>query len=1045
MIRFSQKLNEGDVYSLIYDKRVLLMLKDKIAYIIIMIFIMMVYALNYYNPNIDRKYLEHTVDYTQYENYNENRLDGLIVENGVMTSTKDINFMVLGDRTILDEPIKTITLNVSYLSCEPVETKLYILDTYEEYDFILSEGKCNIVLANGRYLNDGDKPVLIRIDLLNRAGESVKVDSVVFNDKEICRDAALKDREDTLAQFALPIAMIIIAMYILKQGLTKNVPDSNKIFLFLTVLIIGIVIRRIFGDNILFYVAIGFSLLSGLHFVYYFMTKYVVDKLSNFKISFTTIACILCFILLGVLYFVKTEVFLLFAFYPLYLIGYYGNVNNKSLRYRKLIVSIGVLSCFVLFAVSFKAGSFFGAYSAVNSNGVKAFVLSVTFLSGLIAIIQNILSVSKLNIKKTEYVFPLLFAYCICILKGTQPTFAMIVLGVLISIIGYWIFDYFYPEDNYAIQNTNTKNNNIEIYIIKEVIIQICMIALLLFFESIVKYMLFDMSTNEVIKYIIKFIFTPVFAYNLLFINLVYFTIVFLLGYGPGSILFTVINFLLFIGNFIKLKYHDAMLKPGDLLQISDFLSIAENAIRLKYILIVFIILMLLFFAIFKLRKIIKKFIKPRLRILPFVITVVILLGICSYISSNKLNDIGITSVDKWLDDQLKTERQGFYIYTYYNILSIKDIIPSEPEGYSEETMKDIKNSFENISDNDIVGETKPDVIMLMMESVFDIENVPGIEFNEEIETNIKKYKTLDMISPRFGGGTANVEFEALTGLSSYFMPDNVVPYVTYWNNENDYIPSIAHQFKNNGYETVAIHPNNEKFYNRNIVYDAMGFDNFISIEDMPNGILRNKRSYVYDTEMLDIMTDEIEKNDAPKFMFALNIENHNPYDVKDANATVEITGDIPESDKNEAEIYSQTLKNDDQMIGDIIEYVNNTDRPTLLYIWGDHLPMLGVLSDTGYINTPENKYKTPVIMYSNYKKLEANTEVFTPNQFAPQVLKDSGIKYSSYFDFIYSLREKFPVIQREFSIDENSEEMKIYEIMQYDLLFGEGYLLSDE
>ena len=66
-----------------------------------------------------------------------------------------------------------------------------------------------------------------------------------------------------------------------------------------------------------------------------------------------------------------------------------------------------------------------------------------------------------------------------------------------------------------------------------------------------------------------------------------------------------------------------------------------------------------------------------------------------------------------------------------------------------------------------------------------------------------------------------------------------------------------------------------------------------------------------------------------------------------------------------------------------------------------------------------------------------------TPNQIAPQILRDAEIEYSSYFDYIYSLREKYPVIQKEFGIDPQQEEIKTYELIQYDLLFGEKYLLE--
>lgn len=1018
--------------------------------IIIVIAAMLAILLSCYVFNgISKKYTEYSVDNTQYEDYNGNRIDSLELSNGILTSENDINFMVIGDRKILDSPIKTITINVSYLSCEPVKTALYVLDTYEKYDFTLEEGKNTIVLKDKDELNNGENPSLIRIDLLNKTGESVKVDSVIFNEKEECYKAVLISKEIAVYEIFTVFMLLFFSLYLIKYGRSRTVPYKRQSAVVIAAAAVCAVIYKVTGNNILVFGISAIILMRLIWIIYYYLTVNIIDKIKNIDNNIFSVFSVLVLILLFLLYMTKGWLFGIFAFYPVYLIGYYGgNIRIEKVK-RSLFAVISVLCLSVLMSIILHSDYKIGIYNEINISALKIYLFTAAIAAEVIAVLINAAIRSGyadkniLNCLKTGV--PFMFAYGASVVCGIKLTFPFVflsfciisLLAVIVCIVEEKINE---KETGF---NSCKGEKLFEKSVIRLIIIEVFLVTLLLLFEAVVRFMLLNIGVTEVYEYIVKFVFSPVFLYNMLLINIVYFTFVSLSGIGLGSLIFAVINGLLFLANFIKLKYHNSLFKPGDLLQIGDFLNIVKTAIRIRHMILIVLAVVIIIVVVYKFRKYFKIF-KPEIKIISLIFMVVALYGTCRFISDNKLNDIGITTVDKWLDDEIKTERQGFYIYTYFNLLTIKDIFPSAPDGYSKETIdsyKEIFNSMELKTGDDI----KPDVIMLMQESVFDIESVPGLVFSEEVEKNIKQFKKLDMVSPRFGGGTANVEFEALTGLSTYFMADNVVPYVTYWTNEDNHIPSIVQQFDKNGYETVAIHPNDGSFYNREIVYKDMGFDNFVSIEDMDPNIKRNKRSYVLNTEMLKVIKNELEKNDEPKFMFALNIENHNPYDVKETDADIEITGNISKSAKNEAEVYSHTLKNDDTMIGEMIEYVKNAKRPTILYVWGDHLPMINVLVETGYINDVENKYKTPVIMYSNYKELNADVPLYTPNQLAVQAIMDSGIKHSSYFNYIYSLRGKYPVIHKEFGIDPDAEEIKIYNMLQYDLLFGENYLENEE
>lgn len=1030
---------------MIKGNKVLTLIKDKLAYIAVLLLIVLIYAVSQANLNIYNEFTEKIATPDQYHGYNENRLDSLILESdGTMTATNNVNFMVFGDRTILDEPIKTITLNVSEMSCPPVETRLYILDTYERYDFTLHEGKCNITLADAKVLNNGDKPVLIRIDLLDSAGEKVKVDSVVFNDRQACYDAVVNDREADILGAAMTLALILISMYVLDLGIKGNKPDAGRLWLFVALAAVDIVYAFALGSDIILYTLLGFTLVQGLEIIYYVLTKFIFEKIRSFKLLSSVYFSAYLLLLIFLLHFVGIGIFAVFALYLLYLVGYCHRWRVGSTSARAVSLFLCLVFCVLLAGEIHYIGDLHGALFNLQTGSMRAFFASVTALVGA-AVIFLRLGLAGINFSQ-RYIclFPVLSGYCLCILSNTdvRAQWVGVIAAALISgaVLFYKGFENKKAEP--SLERVYS-DNSVLMLTVRTLLIQICLALLIIIFEVIIKRMLFDMGKAELGEYLLEFIFSPVFFYNLLLLNAVYYLFTFLMGTGLGATVFGVLNIALFVANFVKLRYHDAMFKPGDLFQLKDFFSIVANAVRLSYIPFIILAVLIIGFVLFKLRRYIVTALRPRIKPLCVIVSAVLLFGSCLYIYRGGLIDIGVTYGDKWLSDELRTERQGFYIYTYFNSLSIKDIIMLAPDGYDEKNMEEISDEAEALGEDDVAGETKPDVIVLMMESMFDLENVPGIEFNMELETNIKQYQSGNVISPTFGGGTANVEFEALTGFSSYFVAENVVPYVTYWNSENEDIPSIAHQFKSNGYETIAIHPNNADFYNRDIIYEDMGFDDFISIEDMPADILRNARGYVRNSELTNIMFDRLEKDDTPKFLFTINIENHNPYDIKDTDKQVEAYGDMTDSERNELEVYANTLDNDDQMVADVIEYVNNTDRPTLLYIWGDHLPSLAAVNNSGYINYVYNKYTTPIIAYSNYKNIEIGCEYITPNQIAPQVLRDAGIEYSSYFDYIYSLREDYPVIQKEFGINPEDEAIKTYELIQYDLLFGDEYLLE--
>ena len=138
----------------------------------------------------------------------------------------------------------------------------------------------------------------------------------------------------------------------------------------------------------------------------------------------------------------------------------------------------------------------------------------------------------------------------------------------------------------------------------------------------------------------------------------------------------------------------------------------------------------------------------------------------------------------------------------------------------------------------------------------------------------IRKMQSGHMFSPEFGGMTADIEFEALTGFSNAFLPYGSIPY------QQDIhrpMPSLARFFNGQGYETRAIHPYQAWFWNRGNVYRDFGFDAFMSEEKLPP--IRKRGDLASDDALTDEVIKEADGMTKPFFYYVVTLQNHGPYE----------------------------------------------------------------------------------------------------------------------------------------------------------------------
>ena len=180
--------------------------------------------------------------------------------------------------------------------------------------------------------------------------------------------------------------------------------------------------------------------------------------------------------------------------------------------------------------------------------------------------------------------------------------------------------------------------------------------------------------------------------------------------------------------------------------------------------------------------------------------------------------------------------------------VNISNIVIQKPAGYSRKSLEDIQLMLENTG---IKGEVEPDIIVIMLESFADVTKIDGLEFSKD---PLEKFRQIgsegimgEVYVPVLGGKTANTEFEFLTGYNVKHLPEGSVPYQQHITSD---INSVASHLGDSGYDTTVIHNNIPEFWNRDKVYEHMGFDRFLSIEDFEDPVYFG--SWMRDKYMID-------------------------------------------------------------------------------------------------------------------------------------------------------------------------------------------------
>lgn len=383
----------------------------------------------------------------------------------------------------------------------------------------------------------------------------------------------------------------------------------------------------------------------------------------------------------------------------------------------------------------------------------------------------------------------------------------------------------------------------------------------------------------------------------------------------------------------------------------------------------------------------------------------------------------------------------------------------SKPDNYSKKTIMEIVDKYKEL--NSLKKETGAkvpsdiNIIYIMSESFTDPKDFtdvyPVSGDTLEYTTKLISESTGGRVAvSEFGGGTSNVEFEALTGFSNTFTSGNM-PYNNYLAKDNQ-VPSIVSLLKPLGYEAIAFHPYKREMYKRFIVYKNLGFDTFIDQTmmtdpefvglDCTGGI--DGRCFVSDESNYKEIISLIETTSKPVFIHNVTMQNHTSYTDKYITAVQNPSA----SDKttNDRLNYLYGLEVSDVALEKFIEQIDSLNEKTIIVFWGDHLPGSSIYDNVLALNQ-DRAYQTPFFIYSNFPTSKQNYLIST--NFLQEVLfKELQSPTSPFLTLLNELRQKMPVVTKKKieQIEGITPEVLIdYELIQYDVLHGKKYSLAEE
>lgn len=405
-------------------------------------------------------------------------------------------------------------------------------------------------------------------------------------------------------------------------------------------------------------------------------------------------------------------------------------------------------------------------------------------------------------------------------------------------------------------------------------------------------------------------------------------------------------------------------------------------------------------------------------------------------------------------DQSVNYQRNGFVPGMLFNA----PVQPmTRPPGYSRAAVAEVVARYQRLADEHnqdrrgSLGDTN--VVVVLSESFSQPAWLDGVGFPHDLvpRTTATMQRTLSgrMLAPGLGGGTANTEFEVLTGQSmSQLAPALVSPFEQMIAGQDSF-PSAVGWLRDHGHETVAIHPFSPRMYSRPEVYDALGFDRFLSKDDM-SFRSRGGGRFINDRAVFRQALREIETAERPVLAHLVTMQNHMPYEDQ-YDDTEPVPNALPGENNLAAGLYGEGLQRTDAALAELLRRLQSSPEPTVVVFYGDHLPPQVYPEDFLAEQTQLAQHQTPFLIWSNQEPLRhTDLPTTSPTQFLPLALQALDVPEPPWFALLDAVRAEVPALDAGLVVGPDGElldhddlssraraVLADYRLVQYDLSIG--------
>lgn len=377
------------------------------------------------------------------------------------------------------------------------------------------------------------------------------------------------------------------------------------------------------------------------------------------------------------------------------------------------------------------------------------------------------------------------------------------------------------------------------------------------------------------------------------------------------------------------------------------------------------------------------------------------------------------------------------YGFAYCFATSLLDTGIDKPEDYSVETMASLAEDIEEETKEDVSpdaqkdsaifsdSQQEPNIVMVQLESFIDPNRLDGFTYSENpvpFFTWLKERYTSGYLSvPSIGGGTANTEFEVLTGMSLDYFGPGEYPYKTIL--QQSTCESIAYNLKELGFGTHVIHNNTGTFYDRHLVFPNLGFDTFTSLEYM-NHVEKNPLGWAKDTVLTTEILTTLFSTKQRDFIYAISVQPHGKYPSVPLGDEQPITVSstvLSEDELIPFSYYVNQVYEEDAFLRSLVQALESCGEPTILVLYGDHLPSISAAEDN---MAKGDLLQTEYVIWDNIGLEEQDLDL-EAYQLSASILKKLGIQSG----FLNSFHQSFA---------ETPRYQEYLELLEYDMLYGE-------